>query len=920
MLRAHPEWAALVSTLAASGVGEAAIRARLEALRGPRPYRNEDHLKCVLRQLRNQILLALMERDLAGRADLEEVMRAMTALAETAIAEALAFLSRELAQSFGVPRGGDSARAQDLLVVGMGKLGGAELNASSDIDLVFVYGEDGETGFDGGTGSDSGSAQSAQRTLSNHEFFTRLGRRLIGVLSELTGDGFVFRVDMRLRPNGDSGPLVASLAMLEDYFVAQGRNWERYAWIKARAVSPAVLGSHHAELEASLAAIVTPFVYRRYLDFGAIQALRALHEQIRAEVGRRNAEHAGRAENVKLGRGGIREIEFIAQHFQLIRGGRDALLRSRSTEATLELLAARGLLPVPIAEHLIRSYRLLRNIEHRLQYLDDAQTHSLPQGAEDRARLVSMCACLGVADFAGLRTLLAEEQGFVAAQFDLAFGLPAGPAAEFFGRGDLWSDRGPGEGSDPEQIAGLAALGFDDPEAAARRLRALWASPRIGTLSESNRARLDSLIPHALALAQAHGNTTCSASVLLGRLLDLLDAVATRAAYLALLSEFPRAFERVAVLLAASPWAARYLAQHPLLLDELLDTRTLRRPDWAAVATALEDAMQRARGDVERQMDLLRETHHAQTFSLLILDLEARLELEELSDDLSALADLILAAALKACREVVGAVPEAAHPFAIIAYGKLGGKELGYASDLDLVFVCADEEGEGGAGLRYARLAQRLMTWLTSRTTAGGLFDVDLRLRPDGAAGLLVATLLGFKNYQEHNAWVWEHQALTRARHCAGDPGLGAAFEAERRAILAAPRDLGNLRQEIAGMRAKMHAGHPNPSGLFDLKHDQGGMVDIEFCVQYLVLGFSRLHPELLENVGNIALLRRAGQAGLIEAGSADAVARAYREYRRRQHRLRLSEAGYARVPPAEFEAERAAVGALCQALGLALG
>jgi glutamate-ammonia-ligase adenylyltransferase len=908
-LSAHPQWAETIAELILHPLGREPILALLDRLRGPPSYQDEGQLRRVLRELRNQTLAALMERDLSGRADLDEVMDTMTALAEVAIDEALRFLCRDLAASHGVPHGAESGRPEDFMVIGMGKLGGAELNVSSDVDLVFVYGEDGET-----AGAPPG------RGLANQEFFTRLGRRLIGVLSEITAHGFVFRVDMRLRPNGDSGPLVASLAMLEDYFVAQGRNWERYAWIKARLVNGPVWDDQWAARRAQLEAVIAPFVYRRYLDFGAIQALRALHDQIRAEVARRDARQREPTENVKLGRGGIREIEFIAQHFQLIRGGRDPELRGRATQATLVELQARGLVEAPIAWHLISAYRLLREVEHRLQYLEDAQTHSLPADAENRERLARMCQSFSEGGFEALRARLAAEQAFVAHEFDRVFAAPGEPAPLVSERPDLWRG-GPDTGlGDNERLEGLLRLGFGDPQQVATRLKALWESPKIRSLSEANRLRLDSLIPHALALAHERATPACDTVVLLGRLLDLLEAIATRAAYLALLSEFPRAFERLAVVLAASPWAARYLTQHPLLLDELLDTRALKRSDFAVVAERLEAAMARECQDVERQMDLLRETHHAETFNLLIQDLEGRLSVEELSDDLSALADLILEATLKACWPLVGGGPGPAQGFAIIAYGKLGGKELGYASDLDLVFLCSDDASEEGSGLRFARLAQRLMTWLTSRTTAGGLFDVDLRLRPDGVAGLLVSTMQGFKHYQERNAWVWEHQALTRARHCAGDLLLGAVFEAERRSILALTRDLATLRSDIVGMRAKMHAAHPNPSGLFDLKHDPGGMVDIEFCVQYLVLGYGHRESELLLNLGNIALLGRAARADLIDQHLASEVARAYRAYRRSQHTLRLAEAPFARVAADALREERRAVFALCSALGLAFG
>ncbi|MGA2549020.1 MAG: bifunctional [glutamate--ammonia ligase]-adenylyl-L-tyrosine phosphorylase/[glutamate--ammonia-ligase] adenylyltransferase [Burkholderiaceae bacterium] len=907
LLAAHPNWHSGIAALASAALSPAVLGAYCETLRAGASYRDENHLKEVLRSLRNQVLAATMERDLTGRADLAEVMSATSALAEIAIGEALRFLSHDLSRSLGVPRSQRTANAQDLVVVGMGKLGGAELNVSSDVDLVFVYGEDGFTD------------KAGANPTSNQEFFTRLARRLIGVLAQVTADGFVFRVDMRLRPNGDSGPLVASLAMLEEYFVAQGRNWERYAWIKARVVSPAVLAEagHHERVLAGLAGIIEPFVYRRYLDFGAIQALRALHEQIRSEVNRRTAKHVHKAINVKLGRGGIREIEFLAQHFQLIRGGRDRALRSRSTLATLDVLMAQGLLQSEVGERLQSDYVLLRNVEHRLQYLDDAQTHSLPVEAEDRDRLSLMCAPWGGASFAELLGLIEREQRFVAQEFDLVFGTRPQASQPLAQRFALWSESLAAGEPNPALVDALGELGYEEPGEALLRLKALWTSPKAKALSEQNRERLQKLVPVTVTLATERASSECPAGKLLGRLLDLLEAIASRGAYLAFLGEFPAAFDRVAALLSASPWAARYLTLHPLLLDELLDPPGDSRVRWDAVRARLEDALARAHGDVERQMDLLRETHHAELFGLLIKDLEQRLTVEELADELSALADLIVAAALGTCWTLVRSAPDEPCRFAIIAYGKLGGKELGYASDLDLVFLYEGSGTNDDDAVRYARLAQRLMSWLTSRTTAGSLFEVDLRLRPEGTAGLMVTTLDGFVDYQRRAAWVWEHQALTRARFCAGDDVLGAAFEKTRRSILSEARDTALLRREIVAMRERMHLGHPNTSDRFDLKHDEGGMVDIEFCVQYLVLAYSSRFAELLDDVGNIALLGRSAQCGLIDAALAQTVAHAYRQYRRRQHRLRLAEARFARVSPEEFAGERQAVGRLCESLEL---
>jgi glutamate-ammonia-ligase adenylyltransferase len=941
---AHPDWTAGIAALAAVPIDERVIDAVIAAERGA-AWRDEAHLQGGLRRARTRIVAALIDRDLDGRADLDEVLRATTGLAEAAVGEALPYLSRELAARHGIPHGVDSGAPQDLLVIGMGKLGGGELNVSSDIDLIFVHAEDGETR----------PAEGAGKALTCTEFFTRVGKKLIATLSEVTADGFVFRVDMRLRPDGDAGPLVMHFAMLERYLVTSARDWERFAWIKARVVSPRVFALDDTARH-DLDALVTPFVYRGYLDFGAIDALRRLHGQIRDEAERREGLRRGRSGSsssgsgrtalridVKLGRGGIREIEFIAQHFQLIRGGRDTALRLRPTRATLDELVRERLLDAATGVALQRSYAFLRNVEHRLQYLDDAQTHTLPAPDDTDAceRVAAMCARLLEVErgtgFDALVDALQEHRSFVEAQFDAVFG--ADRRAGIPRTTDLWaafSDRLPSE-VDPAVDDGngaalrerLVASGFAPPDDAFNRLAALARGARLRRLSASSRAKLDALVPR---LIDAAGATTAPETTL-ARWLALVEAIAGRAAYLALLEEYPVARAAVTRLLVASPWAAQYLARHPLLLDELIDApqqdRAVRddaawRSHWRDVAATLALRLARAAEDPERQMDVLRETHHVETFRLLIDDLEGRLTIEVLSDQVSALADLVIDATVAACwSSFAKDRPEApATPgFGVIAFGKLGGKELGYVSDLDLVFLFdgrSDAAADGDAMQTYARFAQRLNVWLTARTPAGALFEIDLRLRPDGAAGLVVSSLAAWSRYErrEHDvgAWTWEHQALTRARFCAGDRALGAAFEAERIAILAArgsdPAARAALRGEIVAMRRRMHDGHPNRSGLFDLKHDDGGMVDIEFAVQYLVLGFGAAHRELLVNVGNIALLTRAAQASLVDPDLAADAARAYRTYRARQHALRLAEpdARAARVPQDVFVDERRVV------------
>jgi glutamate-ammonia-ligase adenylyltransferase len=777
-----------------------------------------DRLKPALRELRERVLLRVMARDLAGRADVAEVCGTMSDLAEVALGAGLAAL--------GVP---------ELAVIGMGKLGGRELNVSSDIDLVFVH--------PGG--------------LDDEARYERAGRALIRLLSETTAEGYVFRVDMRLRPYGDSGPLACSLGFLENYFVTQGREWERYAWIKARCLSG------DAAFRDEIAKVAKPFVFRKYLDYGTLSAMRTLHAEVRRDVARREL-----AEHVKLGPGGIREVEFVAQALQLIRGGRDPELQARPTLQVLGLLAARNMLPAEAAQELSAAYLFLRNVEHRLQYLDDAQRHDLPADDADRGRIAEMS---GFATWGEFYAALGRHRDAVARHFDAVF-------AEKEAVAEPWPDH---------------------PRAAAFR-----ASQRYAALSADSKRRLDALLP---ALARA-ARATPDAQATLARGMDLVEAIASRASYVALLAERPEALERVVRIIGASGWAAEYVARHPLLLDELLDDRVLYAPpDFAALEKGIVAQLDATDGDTERRMNVLREAHQAQVFRLLAQDLAGRLTVERLADHLSALADLMLELTLRAVWRDVKKDPAAAPPpFAVISYGKLGGKELGYASDLDIIFLF-----DGVEEASYGRLGTRMVSWLSSPTASGILFETDLALRPSGSKGLLVQSIDGFERYQDEDAWTWEHQALTRARFSAGDKAVGARFEAIRERILTKKRDLGALAKDVLQMRERIAAAHPNDSGLFDVKHERGGMIDIEFAVQYLVLAHAHRFPDLTKNLGNIALLKMAADVGLIADDVAEKAREAYREYRRIQHRLRLDGAPFARIRAESVEAHAKAVLAL---------
>ena len=943
--RPQPSPAANPSPQSSPACGESAARGAQPGERvayATSELNPEAELARAVRMLRKRVMVKLMLRDLNGLADLNEVMQAMTALAEVCVQQALACLKPALQAQFGSPLGETSATEQELLVIGMGKLGGGELNVSSDIDLIFVYPEDGET---------NGLAK-----LSNHEFFTRLGRRLINIINEATADGYVFRVDMRLRPYGDSGPLVTSFAALEEYLVTQGREWERYAWIKARVIAPpegskadspqraplsnslprtpspqsspasgesAARGAEPGERENQLSIseslrefyvnelmqLVQPFVFRKYLDFGAIDSMRKLHAQIRREVQRRD-----RLNNIKLGPGGIREIEFTAQVFQLIRGGQDARLRIRPTQKVLQQLGENAQLSAQVTADLDAAYVFLRNLEHRLQYIDDQQTQELPEKTEDHAIIA---AAMGYPDYPAFLKELDRHRALVSLQFEQIFGaqqseapfdpstmLRTGFAQDRLLAGhpndaQLWREDITAE----ELSAQLEKLGYPAaPEGllqrSAQRLLQLRASHRYQQLPELSKQRLDKLIPQFIILSAQHGDPDAT----LSRLLALLEGISRRASYLAFLAEYPQALQRLTTLVAASSWASDYLTLHPALLDELLDAREIyQTPQWQQLDHDLQNRLDDNATDTERQLDVLRHAQQEQTFHLLAMDLQGLLPLETLSDHLSALADLLLRHVLRLSWAAARKRHREDAKFAIIAYGKLGGKELGYASDLDLIFLYDDDHPD--AQENYARLAQRINTMLSSYTAAGRLYETDLRLRPNGASGLLVSSVAAFAEYQRDHAWVWEHQALTRARFSAGDSRIGAAFEQIRKQVLCQQRDPATLRKEVLEMRQKMHDGHQNASGLFDIKHDSGGMVDIEFMVQYLVLVYAHRHPQLAENIGNLALLKLAAELGLIPADEALQIGSLYRSLRQTQHSMRLNNLSPCRVARGEIDA-----------------
>ncbi|PXW86148.1 glutamate-ammonia-ligase adenylyltransferase [Nitrosomonas sp. Nm84] len=823
----------------------------------------EEILHSMLRDLRKQVMLRLTLRDISGQADLSEVMSSMTELAEVTINFALKYHESWLTQSnrFGSPRGEHSNTTQHMLVVAMGKLGGGELNVSSDVDLIFVYPEDGET--DG------------KKSISNHEFFARLGRKLIASLNDYTVDGYVFRVDMRLRPHGENSPLAISFPMLEEYFIKQGREWERYAWIKGRVIA----GPGDAETESILMEkIVRPFVFRKYLDFGAYESMRRLHAQLRKEVERREMH-----DNIKLGPGGIREIEFITQVFQLIRGGRDVDLCIRPTLSVLERLQKKQQLPQQAVTDLTQAYHFLRKLEHRLQYLDDQQTQTLPLNPADQSLIAT---AMDFPDYTSFMQQLDVHRKNVTRQFELIFATPRkSPTHDMLAY--FWQAETQDISQTEAAATQLSTMGFTEPAKISERLRLFYHSTAYHQLPKSSQQQINTLVPMMVeAVAELPPVETT-----LERTLQLLEKISSQTSYLALLLEHPHTLQRVAELVSVSQWASDYLGRHPILLDELLRHDAPHPvPDWNALSNELVyqlNHVDNPKNDVvEWQMDVLRHFQHAQVFRLLVTDLEGSLLLETLSDHLTALADLVLDTVLNLAWLGLKKRHCEKPAFAIIGYGKLGGKELGYASDLDMIFVYEDHHPD--AAEIYTKLGQSINAWLTRHTSAGLLYETDLRLRPNGAAGLLVSSMEAFAQYQHEQAWVWEHQALTRARFVVGDKQVGEAFENTRKEILCKPRNLIELKQEILKMREKMLDIHPNPTNLFDIKHDRGGIIDVEFIVQYLVLGYANQYPQLTSNIGNIALLKLAGELGLVPAEAATKARTAYREYRRLQHRLRL--------------------------------
>ncbi|MBK1640701.1 bifunctional glutamine synthetase adenylyltransferase/deadenyltransferase [Chromatium okenii] len=829
-------------------------------------------LQRALRQFRRREMVRIIWRDLAGWATLPETLEELSELADVCICQALDLLHGWTCAEFGTPRA-SAEREMQMIVLAMGKLGARELNLSSDIDLIFAFPQAGEV-----TGG--------SRPLTHEQFFVRLARRLVQTLANQTADGFVFRVDTRLRPFGEAGPLAMNFQALEAYYQSQAREWERYAMIKARPVT-----GDPADI-AQLMAMLRPFVYRRYLDFGAFDSLRELKRMIAKELYRR-----GMDANIKLGPGGIREIEFIGQAFQLVRGGRDPELQVRPIRQVLAQLARKQLLPAAAVAELDAAYEFLRLVENRLQAYRDKQTHLLPDDDAGRERLARAMNC---ADWDSFSAALNAHRQRVQQHFDQVFALSEAPATGDDGAQLL----GLGAADAAQEVATLAQLGFAEAEA----VRTVLAQFRDATarkgLSEKGRDRLAQVLPLAVRLSAS----TAAPLLTLTRVLRVLETIAQRTAYLAMLLEAPEILAQLVRLAAMSAWFTDQIGRQPLLLDELIDPRRLyaplRREELEAELDALLQPV--AVEDLEQQMARLHQFVQGNVLRVAAADLTAVIPLMVVSDYLTEIAEVALARVLRVAAAHLyqqhgrpTAISGADSGFLVIGYGKLGGIELGYGSDLDLVFVHGSADvlalTDGAKSVSnvqfYARLGQRMIHMLTTRTLSGALYDIDTRLRPDGNKGLLVRSLTAFAAYQEQEAWTWEHQALVRARPVAGDPVLAQQFAAIRHAVLQRRRDPEQLQRAVREMREKMRSTlDKSTAQAFDLKQGVGGIADIEFMVQYAVLRWAADYPELTAWTDNIRLLDTLAALGLLPGQTAHQLAEAYKTLRAVYHRHTLAQ------------------------------
>jgi glutamate-ammonia-ligase adenylyltransferase len=890
----NPQLLAALTPLLRTTAQPEVLRAEIDRLASESV--DESAFMAGLRRLRQRELVRIAWRDLAGWSGFEESLRDLSQVADAAIAGAHAFAARALLERYGEPVG-ETGEPQELLVLGMGKLGGGELNFSSDIDLVYLFPGAGET--------------TGRRPISNEEFFTRLGRAVIRLLDAITAEGFVFRVDLRLRPFGDSGPLVASFSFFESYLQQHGRDWERYAYVKARAITGA------ARYESLYVEVIRPFVYRRYLDFGVFESLRNMKELIARDVARRELQ-----DNVKLGPGGIREIEFVVQAFQLLRGGTDRRLQSQSLLTVLPLLAGQKLLPAETVSQLQAAYACLRSLENRLQMIKDEQTHELPQDTLGRERLA---LAMNASGWDALITELDRHRQAVTRIFQsILFGPATAQAtAPGFDLDSIWDS----SQRLPALRESIDRIGIAESEALAASLAEWLGGANVQRLEETGRRRLQTLVPRILEAMRSARDRPA----VLRRIITILEAVGGRSAYFALLNENAAALTRLVDICERSEFLARQIAAFPLLLDELIDARILETaPTRAQFVEELASRREHAPdSDPERQVESLRQFQRVATFRVALADLTGRLPLMHVSDRLTDIAELILEEAMRmAWNQLVPlhgqpmcGDPAAPRPASVaaVAYGKLGAIELGYGSDLDLVFL-HDSGGEhqrtNGArpienAVFFLRLGQRIVHLLTVHSAAGRLYEVDMRLRPSGKGGLMVTQLQAFESYQASEAWTWEHQALLRARAVAGAPALRAEFERIRLDVLRRHVRRDSLREEVRKMRERMRGelSKARP-GQFDVKQDPGGLADIEFLAQFWALWWAQKYPPVALYPDTIRQLESVASANLVPQETVDVLTRIYRDYRREIHYRSLDNAP-AVVDQQRFAEERATVVAI---------
>jgi glutamate-ammonia-ligase adenylyltransferase len=840
-----------------------------------------------IRRFRNREMLRIAVRDLAGWAELAETMADLSRLAEACIDYSIRRIYDGMKALFGSPA---DASGNPLLpvVLGVGKLGGRELNFSSDIDLLFAYAEGGTTRGGG-------------RAISHEEFFSKLFRRLIQVLSRNSPDGFVFRVDTRLRPYGDSGPIAMNFDAFETYYQEQGREWERYALIKARPVA--------GDIEAGnrLMERLRPFIYRRYLDFGTFEDLREMKQKIVQEVRRK-----GLYGNIKLGAGGIREIEFFCQVFQLIRGGVNSEYQGIHLMTILSKLYTTKCIPETVYRELRSAYTFLRRTEHRLQMAEDRQTHTLPKEPLQRLRLALSMDWRDRESFEGALSAHMERVHF---HFNELLADPQEKTEGAVQTGRLFDELWSNLSDEKKAAAILSDLGFDSPLETRKILQEFLDTPAGPDVSTRGKERIFRLLPQILQKAAE----TDEPEVVLQRVLELVRSIRSRSCYVALLLENPEALTHLISLSTASPWIISYLSHHPMLLDELLDSRTLYVP---LGKSELEEEVHHRLGrvsadDLEQQMDVLRVFKQSHTLRIAAADVAGLLPLMKVSDRLTYLAETIIDTVLElSWKHLVekygrpkGAGEDQGIGFVVIAYGKLGGYELGYGSDLDLVFLHAADSGytEGGRLSAidnhqfYVRLGQRVIHFLSTMTAAGKLYEADMRLRPSGTSGVLVSHIEAFEEYEQNQAWTWEHQALIKSRPISGDAEVGERFEESRKKLLRRKRDRVGLRREVADMRARMRSARSaqKESGQFDIKNDVGGIIDIEFLVQYLILLHAHTHPPLVQWTDVVRQLNSLALTGVIGDRAAHMLKQAYLVFRYMVHRRSLQR------KPATIEADR---------------